>query len=254
MKRSEVRHKVQNSSLGFIAGYVDTLGFVALFGLFTAHVTGNFVLIGAEMANPQGGPLLLKILAFPAFIFGIVFSRLLVASLQSNGRHALFYLYIVELFLLTAFMALGTLAEPIGHEPSFYAGLAGIVGAMAMGTHSGYGRLLLSHLVPTAMMTGNVTQLVIDAVDVMRGAADDNVKRRCKKFLWPVLSFSVGAVGAAFAYQWFGFVALLLPICMMFHLMFIERGALHKNQHHNEYKRKQHKLAKQKRESQAVHQ
>lgn len=238
MKRSELRHKIQNISLGFIAGYVDTLGFVALFGLFTAHVTGNFVLIGAEMANPQGGPLLLKILAFPAFLFGIVFARLLVAGLQAKGRHALVYLYITELFLLTAFMALGTLATPIGHEPTLYAGLAGIVGAMAMGTHSGYGRLLLSHLVPTVMMTGNVTQLVIDAVDVVRGAADENVKRRCVKVLWPVLSFSLGAVGAAFAYHWFGFLALLLPISMMFHLMYIERGAMHKNQHHNEYKRK----------------
>jgi len=252
MKRSEVRHKIQNSSLGFIAGYVDTLGFVALFGLFTAHVTGNFVLIGSEMAHPHGGPLLLKILAFPAFIFGIVFSRLVVAGLQSNGRHALFYLYIIELFLLTAFMALGTLAEPIGSEVSFYAGLAGIVGAMAMGTHSGYSRLLLSHLVPTAMMTGNVTQLVIDTVDVIRGAADDNVKRRCKKFLWPVLSFSVGAVGAAFAYQWFGFLALLLPISMMFHLMYIERGAMQKNQNRNAYKRKQQKIAQKKPEGQAV--
>ena len=33
--------------LASIAGYVDTLGFVALFGLFTAHVTGNFILIGS---------------------------------------------------------------------------------------------------------------------------------------------------------------------------------------------------------------
>jgi uncharacterized membrane protein YoaK (UPF0700 family) len=40
-------------SLGLIAGYVDTAGFVALFGLFTAHVTGNFVLIGSELSTPS---------------------------------------------------------------------------------------------------------------------------------------------------------------------------------------------------------
>jgi uncharacterized membrane protein YoaK (UPF0700 family) len=29
--------------LSFNGGYVDTLGFLSLSGLFTAHVTGNFV-------------------------------------------------------------------------------------------------------------------------------------------------------------------------------------------------------------------
>src|SRR5882724_6385294 len=37
--------------VSFIAGYVDTCVFVALFGLFTAQVTGNFVLIGAELVH-----------------------------------------------------------------------------------------------------------------------------------------------------------------------------------------------------------
>jgi uncharacterized membrane protein YoaK (UPF0700 family) len=43
--------KSEDSVLAAIAGYVDMLSFVALFGLFTAHVTGNFVLIGAEAAG-----------------------------------------------------------------------------------------------------------------------------------------------------------------------------------------------------------
>src|SRR5438046_9416237 len=33
---------IDSSILGFIAGFVDTCVFVGLFGLFTAHVTGNF--------------------------------------------------------------------------------------------------------------------------------------------------------------------------------------------------------------------
>jgi uncharacterized membrane protein YoaK (UPF0700 family) len=35
-------------ALAFVAGFLDTCGFVALFGLFSAHVTGNFVLLGAQ--------------------------------------------------------------------------------------------------------------------------------------------------------------------------------------------------------------
>jgi len=33
---------------------VDTAVFVGLFGLFTAHVTGNFVLIGSELVHASG--------------------------------------------------------------------------------------------------------------------------------------------------------------------------------------------------------
>jgi len=39
------------------AGYVDTAGFLALHGLFTAHVTGNFVTLGAALVMPLAGKL-----------------------------------------------------------------------------------------------------------------------------------------------------------------------------------------------------
>lgn len=228
MKRSEFRHKMQNTSLGFVAGYVDTLGFVALFGLFTGHVTGNFVLIGAEMARPQSGPLLLKFLAFPAFILGVAMARLLIGSLLKRGHHALWYAYFLQLFLLVAFMFVGYLATPAGPEPTDMTALAGVVGAMAMGAHSGTGRLLLSHLAPTSAMTGNVTQLVIDSIDVLRGTAEKKIRERCYKFLWPVVAFGIGAIGAAFVYQFAGFGAMMLPIAILLYLMYLERGVMKK--------------------------
>jgi uncharacterized membrane protein YoaK (UPF0700 family) len=36
--------------LSFTAGHLDTAGFLALQGFFTAHVTGNFVTLGASLA------------------------------------------------------------------------------------------------------------------------------------------------------------------------------------------------------------
>lgn len=207
--------RLQGIGMGFLAGYVDTLGFVALFGLFTAHVTGNFVLIAASLADPAQTPSLLKLLAFPAFILGIAAARLLVAGCERRGKAAVKPSYLLQLVLLLGFMACGMLAEPIGSSAGAFAMAAGLLGAAAMGAHSAASKLLLTHLAPTSMMTGNVTQLVIDTVDRLRGAADAATKARCAKFFWPVLAFALGCAAAAFAYRAFGFVALIVPSAIL---------------------------------------
>jgi uncharacterized membrane protein YoaK (UPF0700 family) len=232
MKRSEVRHRVQNISLGFIAGYVDTLGFVALFGLFIGHITGNFVLIGAELSRPQSGPVLLKFLAFPSFILGVAFARIMIGALLKRDRHALVYAYWLQLLLLTGFMIAGVLSPPLAHDPNLMSAITGSIGAWAMGTHSCTSRLLLPNFAPTTMMTGNVTQLTIDAVDVLRGSADQTTKKRCVKFLWPVLAFGFGGIGAGFAYIYAGFYALCIPIVILLYLIYTERGVMRKKENH----------------------
>ena len=211
------------TSLGFLAGYVDTLGFIALFGLFTAHVTGNFVLIGAALAEPARVPILLKILAFPAFIAGIVVTRLMVLAIERRGGAALTPALLLQWMLLAGFMLFGILAEPVGKEASDLAMIAGLLGTAAMGVHSATSRLLLAHLAPTSMMTGNVTQIVLDTVDVLRGAADGATRARCGKFFWPLLAFALGAIAAGFGYLAFGFVALAIPLLVLGALIVVQQ-------------------------------
>ena len=212
--------------MGFLAGYVDTLGFIALFGLFTAHVTGNFVLIAVSLADPAQTPSLLKLLAFPAFILGVAVARLLVARCERRGRNAIKPSYLLQLVLLLGFMVCGMLAEPVVAQANALALAAGLFGAAAMGAHSAASKLLLSHLAPTSMMTGNVTQLVIDTVDRLRGAADAATRARCAKFFWPVCAFALGCAAAAFAYLAVGFIALALPVLILcLHLLLPEPQA-----------------------------
>jgi uncharacterized membrane protein YoaK (UPF0700 family) len=204
--------------LAFTSGYVDTLGFVALFGLFTAHVTGNFVLIGSELAGPTHG-VMIKLLALPAFVAAVIGARLAVLVAQRAGRDAGPLLLGVQAVLLAAFMTAGWAALPLDNPDAPMALAAGSLGAAAMGIQNAAGRLVWSALTPTTVMTGNVTQLVIDLVDLLRGGREAGLAQRARRFLWPVIAFAVGAVSGAFAYRDVAFLALALPVVLLLTLM-----------------------------------
>jgi uncharacterized membrane protein YoaK (UPF0700 family) len=71
--------------LSFTAGYVDTVGFLALQGLFTAHVTGNFVTLVASLALGASGPVA-KLLALPVFCAVVIAVRILSLLLSRQVR------------------------------------------------------------------------------------------------------------------------------------------------------------------------
>ncbi len=52
--------------LSIIAGSVDAIGFLGLGGLFTAHVTGNLVILAAHLVSGSGAPVapMLSVLSF----------------------------------------------------------------------------------------------------------------------------------------------------------------------------------------------
>lgn len=205
---------VTSSALGFTAGYVDTVGFVAVFGLFTAHVTGNFVLIGSELVHPTHG-VLIKFLAFPAFIAGVAGARLLGLTLEGRGRPLRRALLLLQVLPLALCMLCGWRAQPIVDPGAPWVLATGLFGAAAMGVQNAAARLAFSDLAPTTVMTGNVTQLVIDAVEFLRGGADPALRRRLRKLLWPILAFAAGAISGALAFLHASWWALLVPLSVL---------------------------------------
>ncbi len=201
------------AALSLIAGFVDTVGFVALFGLFTSHVTGNFVLIGSEMIAPSHG-VLLKLLVFPTFIAAVAFAKVMVDAYGAGSGSPLRLLLVLQAAFLLIFMFAGAAGAPIREADAPAALAAGLAGAFAMGMQNAVHRLLLPALAPTTVMTGNVTQFVIDVVDLARTGAPD-ARERLARMGPAILAFGAGAIGGALCYQLMSFWALAIPAAVL---------------------------------------
>ncbi len=205
---------VEGAVQALIAGFVDTCGFVALFGLFTAHVTGNLVLIGAAIADYRGG-LAAKLLALPVFMLAVVLCRAATLALQGRGKNPAVPLLGLQLLLLAGFMAAGIAATPISDGDAPLAIAAGMLGVAAMAIQNTLSRTLFAGHAPTTVMTGNVTQLVIDLADLVLGHAEPGHRARLAKMAPAVLAFTGGALFGAVGYTLTGFWCLAMPIAAL---------------------------------------
>jgi len=193
------------------AGFVDTCGFVALFGLFTAHVTGNFVLIGATLASPRPG-ILAKLLAFPEFVVVVGATQLVLHRCKRSGRDPTRAVLFGQAIALTVFLGLGAWASPVRDADSASVLLIGLFGVAAMAIQNVASRTVFARLAPTTVMTGNVTQIVMDSVDVALGADAGPAKARLRKMLPAVAGFAIGAIAGGLGFVHLGFWCLIAPV------------------------------------------
>ena len=212
------RDGLVGAGLAFVAGFVDAAAFVALAGLFTAHVTGNFVLIGAELVSTSSG-VVAKLVALPTFVLAVAATRLIALSLERRGIAPLRPLLGVEAGVLAAFGAAGLALAPFASPDGAPAVLVGMLGVSAMGIQNAVGRLALGHVAATTVMTVNVTQTVLDATDLLRGAGADAAGPRLRRMLPAVLAFAAGALAGAFGVAAWSFGCLAIPVLALAALM-----------------------------------
>src|ERR1700680_1168728 len=128
--------------LSFVAGYVDSYTYLALFGLFAAQVTGSFVIAGAEMITHDFG-VVGKVLAVLAFLIAAALTAALVGLVRDQGRAALPSMLALEAALLAVFVALILFGPTVENARDWHGIVAGIFAAMAMGAQSVLVRLLM---------------------------------------------------------------------------------------------------------------
>ena len=190
-----------------IAGSSDVIGFLGLGGLFIAHITGNLILIAAHIVSGTGVKPA-HLLSVPVFIVVLGLTRLLVARLEAAGLASLRPLLLLQLLLLTGFLAFCVAAGPSVSPDKVMTIVAGMLGVSAMAVQNAMVVMSLKDSPSTAVMTTNITRFVMDVGEVLLRNDPDKVteaRRRAWHTFPAIIGFSCGAG--------LGTCALWLPVC-----------------------------------------
>jgi uncharacterized membrane protein YoaK (UPF0700 family) len=177
-------------------GYVDAAGYLALHGLFTTHVTGNFVTLGAAWVLGTSGAVA-KLLALPLFCIVVLGVRLLSGVLTAKRLPALRTLLGLKVVLLTAGAVLAIFYGPFDNGDGWAALMTGMALVAAMAIQNALHRIHMGALPPTTIMTGNTIQIMFDLADLVRGVSAE--LRAAIRLRLPRMSASVGAFAAGCA-------------------------------------------------------
>jgi uncharacterized membrane protein YoaK (UPF0700 family) len=197
--------------LSINGGYVDSAGFLALQGLFSAHVTGNFVTLGAALVLGSSG-VVAKLIALPLFCVVVALVRVLGYVLATHAILQLRVLLSLKLVLLLAAAVLAIRLGPFPNGDVWPALVTGMTLVSAMAVQNAAQRLHLGAAPPTTIMTGNTTQAMIDVVDLLRGLPEaDPTRTRLAHVAANILGFAGGCAAAALSYVYLHMWCFAVP-------------------------------------------
>jgi len=197
--------------LSVVAGMVDVIGYLSL-KLFTAHVTGNLVVIAALVVR-GGPPNMAQILAVPVFIIAVAAVWMIAKASRKRGPGLAKPLLLVQFLLLAGVLAYSVVYDPAANPRGVSAGVAAMIAVSAMACQFALLRLALPVAPSTAVMTGNLTNTVLSLLETLSPGDPlmTGPKQRLEKTLHLLVGFCVGCVIGAAAVSWVGNWAWALP-------------------------------------------
>lgn len=197
--------------LSWVAGFVDTSAFIILFGIFTAHVTGNIALAGASFVNADRETTITRLLMIPTFVVTVALTSLLARYARRKKWPVFAVLLTAESIALAVFLAVGVSLCPalildVQEEYILVIGTAGVIAMAIQNALMKEARGVFKSYVPTTVMTGNTTQLTIDLVQWLSAKFDPSETaqteaaeslERMSRFIPVIVGFALGGLASA---------------------------------------------------------
>ena len=204
--------------LSLTAGSLDVITYLGLGGLFTAHITGNLVILAAHVAG-GGATELAAMLSVPVFMLMLGLTRIAAGGLERTGYDSLCPLLFLQFLFLAAFLGLAV-------ADGFKVGIAtavttigGMLGVSAMAVQNALVQVSLKGAPGTAVMTTNIARFTMDVGTILLRADRDTMAvalGRAKR-TWPsIIGFIVGCVLGAMCETRFNLRSLALPTALSF--------------------------------------
>jgi len=209
--------------LALVGGWVDAGSFVGLHHIMAAHVTGNLVILGADLATGFRATDLLKIAILPVFFAAVMAVTLIhdhyIARHDDPARHIRGMLAI-EAVLVAATGLLGFIVSLKGWSLDFWLSLAVATPVtLGMALQNALHRLYPIVGPATTVMTGNITQFIMDRTRGLVGMVSRSLINDMPKnsAILPILilAFGLGCVLGAVSTTRMGNGAFFLPAALI---------------------------------------
>lgn len=196
--------------LALVAGYCDTVTFVAARNIFSAHVTGNFIVFAYQLVSGADMDAWIKLITFPVFIVAVITGGWLA---KNQGQKKT--LLAEALLLLTSGILAFILHLDNQDTVVMYAVVLLVVFAMGMQNALGKVFSKATHG-PTTMMTGNVTQASLDLRAILTGGNTADAVASLKKQSVTIFGFLGGCFLGGLLGKEYGLAAVALSgVCMI---------------------------------------